>query len=87
MKNMIKMEIGWRTGDVTLLQEKERNKGTHPGDMALNGSDVVCVCVCIHHSKFSPFNLLNSQYEVWKEVPFCSLMPQKQYNYINTGQT
>lgn len=46
MKNMIKMEIGWRTGDATLLQEKERNKGTHTGDLALNGSEVVCVCVC-----------------------------------------
>lgn len=54
MKNMIKMEIGQRKGDVILLQQRERNKGTQTGDMALNESDVV-LCV----QQVFPFSLLN----------------------------
>lgn len=41
MKNAIKMELGWWKGDVTLLQQRERNKGMHARDMALNETDLV----------------------------------------------
>lgn len=43
MKNMIKMETGRRKGDVILLQQRERNKGVHTGDIALNESDMCLV--------------------------------------------
>lgn len=54
MKNMIKMEIGRRRGDVILLQQRERNKGKQTGDMALKESDEV-LCVGIQYSKFHHF--------------------------------
>lgn len=57
------MEIGHRKGDVILLQQRERNKGTQTGDMALNESDVV-LCVEVITASFS-IQLVKCKHEVW----------------------
>lgn len=45
------MEIGQWKGDVILMQQRQRNKGTQTGYMGLIGREAV-LCVGIHYSRF-----------------------------------